>query len=82
MSSTSLAKESRIDRAAARLDSAISRLDTVVGGIKAAPASPDNTEALAKLEAENESLKGLNREAADRLADAIRRLEIVAGQGS
>lgn len=80
MSSTPQVKESRIDRAAARLEDAVARLDAVLAEAKPTNDAPEVNETVVRLEAENATLKGLNREAADRLADAIRRLEAVAGQ--
>lgn len=78
MSSSTLAKESPIEGAMARLEKALERLDgAVVNGAK--PGAVEDAAAQARLEAENAKLKDLNREAAQSLSEAIRRLETLVG---
>ncbi len=82
MSSTSLAKESRIENSVARLEQAVSRLDAALAsGVPSGP-SPEAAAEVSKLEQENATLRDLNREAADRLSDAIAKLETIAGNGA
>lgn len=82
MSSTSLAKESRIESSMARLEKAVSRLDTALAVGVPSDQAREAVESLSKLEQENATLRGLNREAADKLADAIQRLESIAGRSA
>jgi len=83
MSSTSLAKESRIGSSLARLEQAVSRLDAALAsGLPSGAASEETTAEVSKLTQENTTLRDLNREAADRLADAIEKLESIAGKGN
>lgn len=67
----------------ARLEQAVSRLDAALAtGVPSSGPSPETTAEISKLEEENATLRGLNREAAERLADAIARLETIAGNGA
>lgn len=71
MSSTSIAKASRVDRALERLETAVEKLDVasmqVTGSIKDADT--------AALRDENAKLKSLNLDAAEKLSQTIERLE-------
>jgi len=83
MSTSTIAKASKVDRAVERLEAAIDRLDLALTA-KASTTSPkgaDDSEHKAALDAlrqENSDLRDLNRSAADRLAGAITRLESLA----
>lgn len=71
MSSTSIAKASRVDRALERLEAAVERLDAA-----SAHASNSGDDAdTAALRDENAKLKSLNLDAAEKLSQTIHRLE-------
>ncbi len=83
MSTSTIAKASKVDRAVERLEAAVDRLDLALtvntSRVSDASASAaDDSEhkaALDSLRQENSGLRDLNRTAADRLAGAITRLE-------
>ncbi len=80
MSTSTIAKASKVDRAVERLEAAVDRLDLALTANASAP-SPDpgddseHKAALDTLRRENTDLRDLNRTAADRLAGVIKRLE-------
>ena len=71
MSSTSIAKASRVDRALVRLEAAVEKLDAASAH---ASGSGDSTDTIA-LRDENAKLKSLNLDAADKISQTIARLE-------
>jgi len=80
MSTSTIAKASKVDRAVERLEAAVDRLDlALTANVSVASSNPaDDSEHKAALDAlrqENSGLRDLNRTAADRLAGAITRLE-------
>ena len=80
MSTSTIAKASKVDRAVERLEAAVDRLDlALTANASAMPSSTkddsDHKAALDALRQENSGLRDLNRTAADRLAGAIARLE-------
>jgi len=75
VSTSTIAKGSRVEQAFHRLESAIDRLDGALTARSSVAGAGENTEALELLRQENAALKDLNRAAADRLADTIKRLD-------
>tara|TARA_R110000787_G_scaffold63679_2_gene143240 strand:- start:916 stop:1194 length:279 start_codon:yes stop_codon:yes gene_type:complete len=83
MSTSTIAKASKVDRAVERLEAAVDRLDLalttnasrVSGASACAADDSEHKAALDALRQENSGLRDLNRTAADRLAGAIARLE-------
>lgn len=80
MSTSTIAKASKVDRAVERLEAAVDRLDlALTTNASTGSSTPaDDSEHKAALDAlrqENSDLRDLNRTAADRLASAIVRLE-------
>lgn len=71
MSSTSIAKASRVDRALERLEAAVEKLDAASAN---ATGSVDDADTAA-LRDENAKLKFLNLDAAEKLSQTIERLE-------
>ena len=71
MSSTSIAKASRVDRALERLEAAVEKLDAASAH---ASGSGDNAD-MAAMRDENAKLKSLNLDAAEKLSQTIERLE-------
>jgi len=81
MSSPTIAKASRVDRALERLEAAVHRLDTASANVSEGSETGDG-EDLAKLRDENAQLKSLNLNAAEKLTETISRLEAVLdGEG-
>lgn len=76
MSSPTIAKASRVDRALERLEAAVHRLDTSSVDISLSTQSDDAGD-LAELRDENDKLKSLNLSAAEKLSETIARLEAV-----
>lgn len=79
MSSTTIAKASRIDRALERLEAAVLRLDTSIGSVQSTPNDGESAD-VAALRAENAELKNLNLSAAEKLSQTIQRLEAALQQ--
>lgn len=75
ISTSSIAKASRVDRAFERLEAALDRLENAVNDRPEMPAA-DNS-AVESLQRENASLRDLNRLATEKLDVAIGRLERV-----
>lgn len=75
MKSTSLPTASKVTRAQQRLDRAIERLERAVVARPDAAPPAGSAEALARLEAENESLKTANERVSARLDETIGRLK-------
>lgn len=73
MSSSQIAKTSRVERAVDRLAQSIERLDAALAAAPA-PAVNDDT-ATADLRAENARLKSLNAATTDKLSAVIARLD-------
>ncbi len=71
MSTSSIAKASRVDRACERLEAAVDRLETAI--LERPQAGTGD--ALQALERENAQLRDLNRSATEQLDGAIRKLE-------
>lgn len=81
MSSPTIAKASRVDRALERLEAAVHRLDTASANVSSTP-EPADGDGLAELRDENAKLKSLNLDAAEKLTGTIARLEAVLdGEG-
>lgn len=78
MSSTTIAKASRVDRALERLEAAVLRLNTASATLHPS-SSPGDDEELEALRAENAQLKSLNLDAAEKLSMTIERLEAALG---
>lgn len=75
MSSSTIAKASRVERAVERLEASVDRLDrALANGADPANVPVDNA-ALENLRSENDELRDLNQIAADRLAAVIQRLD-------
>ncbi|MBO6946928.1 MAG: hypothetical protein JJ855_03025 [Rhodospirillales bacterium] len=75
MSTSTIAKASRVERAFERLEAAVDRLDVALSSRSTdGDVSADN-EAIDRLRRENAELKDLHRAAADRLANTIQRLD-------
>jgi len=74
LSTSTIAKASRVERAFERLEAAVDRLDVALSSRGDSPDGGDG-EALDRLRRENAELKDLNRAAADRLAGTIQRLD-------
>ena len=81
MSTSTIAKASRVERAFERLEAAVDRLDLALsskGDSSSGGADGGaDSEALDRLRRENAELKDLNRAAAERLAGTIQRLDIL-----
>ncbi|MBO6521536.1 MAG: hypothetical protein JJ900_11530 [Rhodospirillales bacterium] len=75
MSTSTIAKASRVERAFERLEAAVDRLDVAIASRGESAGTVGDTEALDRLRGENAELKELNRVAADRLASTIQRLD-------
>ncbi|MEX2310962.1 MAG: hypothetical protein WD624_00765 [Rhodospirillales bacterium] len=75
MSTSTIAKASRVERAFERLEAAVDRLDVALVSGGADRTGGGETEAVDRLRRENAELKDLNRVAADRLASTIKRLD-------
>ena len=75
LKSTSLPTASKVTRAQQRLDKAIERLERAVAARPDALPSAEDVEALARLKAENESLKTANERVSVRLDETIGRLK-------
>lgn len=81
MSSPTIAKASRVDRALERLEAAVHRLDTASANMPKEAESNDDAD-LANLRDENDKLKSLNLNAAEKLTETIARLEsVLDGEG-
>lgn len=76
MSSPSIAKASRVERALERLEAVVHRLDAASTKVSSSPQSTDDG-AMAELRDENIKLKSLNMDAAEKLSNTITRLEAV-----
>ncbi len=75
MSTSTIAKASRVERAFERLEAAVDRLDVALTSKASERSGGDETETVDRLRLENAALKDLNRAAADRLASTIKRLD-------
>ena len=75
MSSSTIAKASRVERAVERLEASIDRLDRALAKGADAANVPVDVAALETLRSENDELRDLNQIAADRLASVIQRLD-------
>lgn len=75
MSTSSIAKASRVDRACERLEAAVDRLETAILERPQPDAHAPAGEALDALRRENASLRDLNKTATEQLDGAIRKLE-------
>lgn len=75
MSTSTIAKASRVERAFERLEAAVDRLDVAISSRGEADTSGADSAALDRLRQENATLKDLNRSAAERLAGTIQRLD-------
>lgn len=75
MSTSTIAKASRVERAFERLEAAVDRLDVALVSKASDQTGGDETEVVDRLRRENAALKDLNRAAADRLASTIKRLD-------
>lgn len=75
MSTSTIAKASRVERAFERLEAAVDRLDVALVSKASDQAGGDETAVVDRLRRENAALKDLNRAAADRLASTIKRLD-------
>ena len=75
MSTSTIAKASRVDRAYERLEAAVDRLDLALTSRAAATGTSDDSDAVERLRLENAELKNLNLAAADRLNTTIQRLD-------
>lgn len=79
MSTSTIAKASKVERAFERLEAAVDRLDVALSSRVDSPAGGtgdgEDSEALDRLRRENAELKDLNRTAAERLAVTIQRLD-------
>ncbi len=75
MSTSTIAKASRVERAFERLEAAVDRLDVALTSRPAASGTNANCDALERLRQENAELKELNLAAADRLNTTIQRLD-------
>lgn len=75
MSTSTIAKASRVERAFERLEAAVDRLDVAISARGEANTNGADSAALERLRQENAELKDLNRSAAERLAGTIQRLD-------
>jgi uncharacterized membrane protein YccC len=75
LSTSTIAKASRVERAFERLEAAVDRLDVALSSRGAGEIGDSDNEAIDRLRRENAELKDLNRAAADRLANTIQRLD-------
>lgn len=75
MSTSTIAKASRVERAFERLEAAVDRLDVALVSKASDKTGGDETAVVDRLRRENAALKDLNRAAADRLASTIKRLD-------
>lgn len=81
MSTSTIAKASRVERAFERLEAAVDRLDVALVA-RGEGGDDGDSEALDRLRRENAELKELNRAAADRLASTIQRLDSLIGRSA
>jgi len=75
LSTSTIAKASRVERAFERLEAAVDRLDVALSSRSETTGGGADSEVLDRLRRENAELKDLNRAAADRLAGTIQRLD-------
>ncbi len=75
MSTSTIAKASRVERAFERLEAAVDRLDVALASRPAVSGDAVESEIVDRLRHENAELKDLNRAAAERLAHTIQRLD-------
>lgn len=75
MSTSTIAKASRVDRAYERLEAAVDRLDLALTSRGANTGTPEDADVVERLRLENAELKNLNLAAADRLNTTIQRLD-------
>lgn len=75
LSTSTIAKASRVERAFERLEAAVDRLDVALSSRDAGENGGSDNEAIDRLRRENAELRDLNRAAADRLANTIQRLD-------
>ena len=75
MSTSTIAKASRVDRAYERLEAAVDRLDLALTSRPISNEPAGDSEAVERLRLENAELKNLNLAAADRLNITIQRLD-------
>ncbi len=75
LSTSTIAKASRVERAFERLEAAVDRLDVALASRGESAGAAGDNEALDRLRGENAELKELNRVAADRLASTIQRID-------
>jgi len=75
LSTSTIAKASRVERAFERLEAAVDRLDVALTSNPAAPGDAVEKEVIDRLRRENTELRDLNRSAAERLANTIQRLD-------
>lgn len=75
MSTSTIAKASRVDRAYERLEAAVDRLDLALTSRPTNAEPVEDSEAVERLRLENAELKNLNLAAADRLNTTIQRLD-------
>ncbi len=78
MSSPTIAKATRVDRAVERLEAAVQRLESAADRPVSAGSQDDR---VAALESEVQRLHALNADAAARVDHAIERLERLVGPG-
>jgi len=86
LSTSTIAKASKVERAFERLEAAVDRLDVALSSRGDSPAGGAgggaDSEALDRLRRENAELKDLNRTAAERLAVTIQRLDTLLNDES
>ena len=75
MSTSTIAKASRVDRALERLEAAVDHLDLALTSRQPGVGPVEDSDALERLRLENAELKNLNLAAADRLNTTIQRLD-------
>lgn len=77
MSTSTIAKASRVDRAYERLEAAVDRLDLALTSRTTNTEPVEGSEVVERLRLENAELKNLNLAAADRLNTTIQRLDSI-----
>ncbi len=82
MSTSGIAKASKVDRAFERLEAAVDRLDVAMSKNSAGVPDAAEEDAVLRLRQENAELKELNRTAADRLSGIIARLDQLSTEKS
>lgn len=75
MAISSIAKASRVERAVERLEAAVSRLDEALVSAPTGVGGDANGGEVQSLRDENAELRNLNRDAAERLGSAVRKIQ-------